>query len=77
MEQASGLGFSRLQASTVADNPASQRVLRKLGFGLVETGITEKPKHGPAREVHRSTASFRVRNSLNPNPPKEGVGLAS
>ena len=48
----SSLGLRSLQASTVTDNLASQRVLQKLGFGLSETGIMEKAMHGPAREVH-------------------------
>jgi RimJ/RimL family protein N-acetyltransferase len=52
-KEASRLGFHKLQASTVAENLASQRVLKKLGFVLVETGIMEEPLHGPAREVHK------------------------
>src|SRR5919199_4912790 len=40
------LGLTRLQASPLRENPASQRVLERLGFVVGEAGILEEPLYG-------------------------------
>jgi 8-oxo-dGTP diphosphatase len=48
------LGLARLQASPLRQNPASQRVLERLGFVVGETDILEEPLYGgPARLAAR------------------------
>jgi RimJ/RimL family protein N-acetyltransferase len=54
-----GFGFDelrlvRLQASTLQGNPASRRILERLGFSIEETNIPERPRYGgPPRLVDR------------------------
>ena len=48
------LGLTRLQASPLRENPASQRVLERLGFVVSEAGILEEAVYGgPARLADR------------------------
>ncbi len=48
------LGLSRLQASVLHGNPASARVLERLGFTVVEAGVVEEPADGgPPRRADR------------------------
>jgi RimJ/RimL family protein N-acetyltransferase len=48
------LGLTRLQASPLRQNPASRRVLERLGFIVEEGGILEAPLYGgPARLADR------------------------
>ena len=54
------LSFSRLQASTVATNIASRRLLETLGFCLVEGGFMEEPLHGPSREMVKFVHEFKA-----------------
>ena len=52
--------FSRLQASTVASNIASRRLLERLDFSLVEEGFMEEPLYGPPREMVRFIRESQV-----------------
>ncbi len=48
------LRLDRLQASALRENPASGRVLERLGFAVAEPGIAEEPLYGgPARLADR------------------------
>lgn len=48
------LRLDRLQASALRENPASGRVLVRLGFAVAEAGIAEEPLYGgPARLADR------------------------
>ena len=48
------LRLDRLQASALRENPASGRVLARLGFAVAEAGIAEEPLHGgPPRLADR------------------------
>jgi RimJ/RimL family protein N-acetyltransferase len=48
------LGLKRLQASPLRENPASRRVLERLGFVVSEAGILEEAVYGgPARLADR------------------------
>lgn len=47
------LGVSEVRATTLDDNPASVRVLEKLGFAVLEVGATEVDSRGDERRVTR------------------------
>ncbi|HET9155299.1 MAG TPA: GNAT family N-acetyltransferase [Myxococcaceae bacterium] len=47
------LGVSEVRATTLDDNPASARVLEKLGFAVLEVGATEVDSRGDERHVTR------------------------
>ena len=48
------LGLDRLQASALRKNPASGRILERLGFAVAEAGIAEVPLYGgPPRLADR------------------------
>jgi RimJ/RimL family protein N-acetyltransferase len=48
------LRLARLQASTLQGNPASRRILERLGFTIEETNLPERPRYGgPPRLVDR------------------------
>jgi ribosomal-protein-alanine N-acetyltransferase len=50
------LGLTRLQASPLRGNRASQRILERLNFQVTEAGVTEEPLYeGPAHLVDRYT----------------------
>jgi RimJ/RimL family protein N-acetyltransferase len=54
LEFATGtLGVSEVRATTLDDNPASARVLEKLGFAALEAGATEVDSRGDERRVTR------------------------
>jgi ribosomal-protein-alanine N-acetyltransferase len=48
-----GLGARQVRATTLDDNPASARVLEKLGFTVREAGASEVDSRGDARRVTR------------------------
>jgi ribosomal-protein-alanine N-acetyltransferase len=50
---AGALGALELQATTLDDNPASARVLAKLGFTVLKAGASEVDSRGNARRVTR------------------------
>ncbi len=54
--------FSRLQASPMASNIASRRLLERLDFALVEEGFMEEPLHGPPREMARFIRESQAAN---------------
>jgi ribosomal-protein-alanine N-acetyltransferase len=47
------LGAFEVRATTLADNPASARVLEKLGFMVLEAGASEVDSRGDERRVTR------------------------
>lgn len=47
------LGVSEVRATTLEDNPASARVLEKLGFAALGVGATEVDSRGDERRVTR------------------------
>jgi RimJ/RimL family protein N-acetyltransferase len=50
------LGLTRLQASPLRGNRASERILERLDFMVTEVGVAEEPLYGgPARLVDRYT----------------------
>ena len=62
------LGLTRLQASPLRENPASRRVLERLGFVVSEAGILEEPVYGgPARVADRYV---RIREAACDNDPR-------
>jgi len=75
------LGLDRLQASPLRENPASRRILERLGFAMVEAGIAEEPLYGgPPRLADRYllTAQRRRRRAVvahGGSTPVEPVGV--
>jgi [ribosomal protein S5]-alanine N-acetyltransferase len=54
VELAAGtLGVLDVRATTLDDNPASARILDKLGFRILEAGASEVDSHGDERRVTR------------------------
>ena len=60
---AGALGALEVQATTLDDNPASARVLAKLGFTVLRAGASEVDSLGNARRVTRWILSTRSRQS--------------
>jgi RimJ/RimL family protein N-acetyltransferase len=57
------LGAREIRATTLDDNPASERVLEKLGFTVVEARTTEVDSRGDERCVKRWVLYRRSRQS--------------
>ncbi len=60
---ATTLGAHEIRATTLDDNPASARVLEKLGFGAVEVGASEIDSLGDERRVTRWSLPIRAPQS--------------
>ena len=60
------LGVREVRATTLDGNPASTRVLEKLGFAAVEVGASEVDSRGDERRV---TRWFLLRLSQPSGPP--------
>ena len=56
---ASTLGAREVRATTLDSNPASARVLEKLGFTVLEAGVSEIDSRGHARHVTRWSIHWR------------------
>jgi RimJ/RimL family protein N-acetyltransferase len=64
------LGASEVRATTLDDNPASARVLEKLGFTIREVGASEVDSRGDERRVTRWSLHQRSREPSGAAEPQ-------
>ena len=62
------LGVGEVRATTLDDHAASARILEKIGFQIVETGVAEIDSRGDERRVTR----WCLRAPSRPCPPPRG-----
>jgi ribosomal-protein-alanine N-acetyltransferase len=68
------LGAPEVRATTLDDNPASARVLEKLGFTVWEAGASEVDSRGNERRVTRWFVHRRSRESSRAAEPRARAG---
>ena len=71
---ASTLGAPEVRATTLDDNPASARVLQKLGFSVLEVGASEIDSCGDERRVTRGRLHQRRRKPSRAAEQQAGAG---
>jgi diamine N-acetyltransferase len=67
------LGVLDVRATTLDDNPASARVLEKLGFGALQTAASEVDSRGDERRVTRWRLRGRSRERSGAAEPAPGA----